>query len=258
MALKLSTKLRNDLLSGKDMRQIFEDATIKIYSGTAPVSADAVYTGNLLVTISKASGTVTTGEVSVAQEALILVGSHGSGETFTLIVGGVSYTYTNTPDLDVIPVATAWAKIINETCPDVEAMSSGTATIYIRSRLKGVLLVWSKAGTGTTNSTTGAQALADTVSNVTADTIRLGAASSGVIAKASEVWSGVAVASGTASYFRMGTSLDVDADDTSAKVFPRIQGSCGVSGTEMIMSNTTITSGATQTIDTATITMPGS
>lgn len=258
MALKISTKMRNDLLSGKELRKTFEDAVIQIYSGAAPSTADAVYSGTLLCTISKAAAVVHTADISIAQEALILVGSHASGETFTFIDDGTNYTYTNTPDLDAIPIATAWAKIINDTNPNVDAMSSGTATIYLRAKFKGVAHTWSLAGTGTSNAGTGAHALTDTIANTTNDTIRFGAAVDGVISKASETWSGVAVATGTAGYFRIQNSTDVGAEDSVNKLFPRIQGTVGVSGTEMTLSNTTITSGATQTIDTATITMPAS
>jgi hypothetical protein len=259
MSVKLSTKLRNDLMSGEDLRRIFEDAVIKVYSGAAPASADLAPTGTLLVTVSKSAGTVSAGEKSVAQQAKLLIGSHAPAETFTLIVNGTSYIYTNTPDAgDEIAVAAAFATYINENCNLVEAMASGTATVYIRSKFKGTALTWTIAGTGTINTTTGAQALADTVSNVTADTIRFGAAVDGVLSKAAETWQGTAVATGVAGYFRMVNSTDDASDDSTNKAFPRIQGACGVSGTEMTLSNTTITSGAPQTIDTATITMPAS
>jgi hypothetical protein len=96
------------------------------------------------------------------------------------------------------------------------------------------------------------------VTNITADTIRFGAAADGVISKAAETWSGTAVATGTAGYFRIVNSTDDGLTDAVNKVYPRLQGNVGISGTEMTLSNTTITSGATQTIDTATITMPAS
>lgn len=258
MALKLSTKLRNQLLGGEDLRRIFEDGVLKIYSGSAPSSADDIVSGVLLATITKASGTVSASEVSTHQEALLAIGSHASGETFTLIVNGVSYTYTNTPDLDAIPIAAAFAKYIDANCPDVEAFASGTINVYVRSKYKGVAVTWSIAGTGTINSTTGAQALADSVANSLADTIRFAAPASGVIAKETAVWSGVAVATGVAGYFRLINSADDGSADGSNLLYPRLQGSVGVSGTEMTMSNTTITSGATQTVDSASITMPAS
>ena len=257
MSLKLSTNFRNTLLAGGDLRKTFEDAIITIYSGSAPATADAAATGTPLVIITKSQGTVTTGEVSTSQEASILVGSHALNETFTFINDGVSYTYTNNPDLNAIAIAATWANIINA-APGIDAMASGAVTIYVRSKYKGVLHVWSLAGTGTTNGSTGAHALVDTVSNVTVDTIRFGVSTSGALSKDAATWSGPAIATGVAGYFRITNSADVGAIDSVHLLFPRLQGSVGISGTEMTISNTTITSGAVQTIDTATITMPAS
>lgn len=253
MALKLSTKLRNQMLGGEDFRRIFEDAVINIWSGSAPSTADLAPTGTLLVSITKSSGTVSAGEVSTAKEARLQVTSHASAETFTATINSVAYTFTNTPDAgDAAAVAAAWAAVIDRDCPDVDAMAAGTDTIYIRSRWKGVTFTIAKSGTGSSTLTD------DAVANAVADTVRFGAPSAGVIAKDAATWSGEAVASGTAGYFRIQTSADDDSNDTSNVLFSRLQGSVGLSGTEMILSNTTITLGATQTIDTASITMPAS
>lgn len=253
MALKLSTRLRNDLLGGRELREIFEDAVIKIYSGAAPTAADDAVTGTLLVTITKASGTVTSGEVSTAKEAKLVIGSHALNETFIVTINGTSYTYTNNPDVgDEIAVATEVAKMINNAEQPVWAATCGTATIYIRSKYRGLNFTIAKSGTGTHTLTD------DAVANVTQDTIRFGAPSAGAISKDAAVWSGVAVATGTAGYFRIVNSADDGSLDSVNLDYPRLQGSVGVSGTEMTLSNTTITSGATQTIDTATITMPAS
>jgi len=253
MALKLSTNMRNALLSGKELRKVYEDAVIKIYSGTAPSSADDAASGTLLATITKSSGTVSSGEVSTAKEARLQVTSHAGAETFTATINGVAYTFVNTPDVGVaIDVAKAWAAYIEANCPAVLANAAGTDTIYIRSRYAGVTFTITKGGTGSSTLTD------DAVTGVLADTIRFNAASDGVVSKASETWSGVAVATGTAGYFRIVNSADDALSDASAKIYPRLQGNVGVSGTEMTLSNTTITSGATQTIDTATITMPAS
>ena len=253
MALKLSTKMRNDLLSGKELRKTFEDAVIKIYSGTAPATADEAVSGTLLVTVSKAAGTVSVAEKSTCMESLLNVGSHASGETFGVTINAVDYLYVNTPDLDAIPLAAAYAAVIDQ-CPDVEAHACGTINIYIRSKFAGVTYTCVVKG-----AVTGTQTLTlNAVANATADTIRFGSAVDGVISKAVETWSGVAVSTGVAGYFRIVNSTDDGLTDAVNKVYPRLQGNVGISGTEMTLSNTTITSGATQTIDTATITMPAS
>ncbi len=79
-------------------------------------------------------------------------------------------------------------------------------------------------------------------------------ASSGTLSKRTSTWDGVAVATGTAGYFRYCAST-ADAGGTSTTEL-RIQGAVATSGSELNMSSTTITSGATTTIDTFDITMP--
>lgn len=79
-------------------------------------------------------------------------------------------------------------------------------------------------------------------------------ASSGTLSKQTNTWDGVAVATGTAGYFRYCASTS-DAGGTSTTEI-RIQGAVASSGAELNMSSTSITSGATTTIDTFDITIP--
>lgn len=77
----------------------------------------------------------------------------------------------------------------------------------------------------------------------------------GVIEKASgEVWSGVAVATGTAGWFRfVGNAADAGALSTT---LPRIDGSVGTSGADMNFGTTSIVTGRTYTLDTFSLTLP--
>lgn len=84
--------------------------------------------------------------------------------------------------------------------------------------------------------------------------LEFGAAASGAISKNSDVWSGVAAASGVAGYFRLFANA-TDAGGASTSL-PRIDGSIGTSGADLNMSSTTLTSGQTYTIDTFTLTLP--
>jgi len=68
-----------------------------------------------------------------------------------------------------------------------------------------------------------------------------------------EVWSAVAVATGTAGWYRLSLLADAGAVSTTA---PRLDGAVAVSNSDMNISNTAITSGATQTVDAFTITLP--
>jgi len=75
---------------------------------------------------------------------------------------------------------------------------------------------------------------------------------------AAETWQFVGLATGVAGWFRhMGNALDdLNADQT--KVLPRMDGRIGGpgSGAEMILSNVTVTQGATTTIDSYALSLP--
>ncbi len=81
----------------------------------------------------------------------------------------------------------------------------------------------------------------------------LAAAVSGVLSKNADIWSGVAGATGTASYFRLVVNTDTGVLSTTEI---RMQGTVGTSGADINMSSVSIVSGATQTIDTWDLTMP--
>jgi len=79
-------------------------------------------------------------------------------------------------------------------------------------------------------------------------------AAAGVLSKQTNTWDGVAVATGVAGYFRYCADKTDPGTATTTEV--RIQGAVATSGAELNMSNTSITSAATTTIDTFDITMP--
>lgn len=82
------------------------------------------------------------------------------------------------------------------------------------------------------------------------------ASSGSVLSKAAaEVWSFVAVATGTAGWFRhIGNAADSEAVDTAT--YPRIDGRISTSGAEMSLSNLNVVTGATTTVDSYTISWP--
>jgi hypothetical protein len=85
--------------------------------------------------------------------------------------------------------------------------------------------------------------------------LEFGDAASGSISKASgETWQDTGIAAGTAGWFRfVGNPTD---DGSASTTLPRIDGSVGTSGADLNMSSTSITVGATYTIDTFTLTLP--
>jgi len=87
-----------------------------------------------------------------------------------------------------------------------------------------------------------------------ANGLEFGAAANGAISKNSELWQDTGIASGTAGWFRLcGNPVDNGAESTT---LPRVDGTVGTSGADLNMTNTSITVGATYTIDTFTLTLP--
>lgn len=80
------------------------------------------------------------------------------------------------------------------------------------------------------------------------------AAVSGILEKeTTEVWSGVNVASGTATFYRHVAVGDTGA---SSMTEARIQGDIATAGADMNLSNTVLASAATQTIDYYVVALP--
>jgi len=76
----------------------------------------------------------------------------------------------------------------------------------------------------------------------------------GVLSKtSSETWRGVNAATGTASFFRYSTLADAGASSTT---IPRIQGTVGVSGSDLLVDSVSFTSAASTTIKSVNISMP--
>ena len=92
------------------------------------------------------------------------------------------------------------------------------------------------------------------VAGVATNGLELDPIISGVLSKATdEVWSGVGLATGTAGWFRFFSNA-VDAGSDASAV--RLDGSVGTSGATLNLSSTSITLGATVTIDGFDLTEP--
>ncbi len=257
MAEKYSTGLLKEMLAGAPFRKIFADCVMKIYSGTAPATADAAVAGTLLCTISKNSGAVTPGEVSTARQATINITAGTTGQTIIVAINGVDYTYTipagETGDLRLIALSVA--KMLDE-IDAIEAIANGGAdngNVHIRSRVPGLSFTIAKGGGGSGGTSTWTLT-DDVVVNVRSDCLQFDAPSGGVISKpAGDVWSGVNSAGGTAAYYRICKSDD---DGTESTTQPRAQGAISTSGAELNLSSVNLAAGATTTIDQFSLTLP--
>jgi len=78
-------------------------------------------------------------------------------------------------------------------------------------------------------------------------------AAAGAVAKANEIWSGTNATSGTATFWRFIKTGDTGALSTTEV---RLQGNAATSGSELVMTSTTLAGGAPQNIDYFTVALP--
>lgn len=255
MALRLSTGLRNFCLAGGSVKDALQGGKLLIYSGAQPATADTAPSGTLLCTITAASG-AHTAEVLATGTVTLNTGAAGSIDTLT--VDGIAIIDAAVPfNTSLTQTATDLVAAINNAASDPEysATSSGAVVTIKAKRGSGAgpngFVV---ASTVTTLTKTDV----NMASGVTAlNGVSFGTATAGVLVKlASQVWSGVAGATGTAGWFRfVGAVADSGITDTTESDF-RLDGSISTSGAQLNMSNTSIASGATQTISSFPITLP--
>jgi hypothetical protein len=256
MTLRLSTALRNLVLDGGSVKNALHGGKLQIYSGSQPATADAAPTGTLLATITAASG-AHTAEV-LATGTVTLAGS--SGSVTALTVDGVSIiTSAVAFDTSLTITAANLALEINNTqsTPEYTATSSGA-----------IVTISARRGSGATPNTFVVDATCTTMTSTDVDMsggvtaangLKFGMAAAGILPKLStQTWSGVAVATGTAGWFRfVGAVADSGALDAS-ELQVRLDGAVSTSGSQLNMSSTSITTSATQTITSFPITLPTS
>lgn len=255
MTMRLSTGLRNFIAKQGGIAEALNNGIIEIYTGAQPASADAAPSGTLLCTISNNAGAVTS-EVLATGTLTLTGGSAGSVNTLT--VNGI----------DVIGGAVPFNATLAQTALDVATqINRNTGTVeYTASAAGAVVTISALPGTGASpngfvvaeTTTTLTATVANMAGGVAAvNGLKFDTAAAGVLSKlASQVWSGLNGATGTAGWFRQyGSAADSKALD-SAGVALRIDGAIATSGAEINLNNTAFASGATSTIATWTMTVP--
>lgn len=256
MAWRPSIALRNFMLEGGGLKKALSNCFIKLYTGSQPANAEAAPTGTLLCTYSLSSGTPTREVQSVG--TVDLTGG-GAGSVDTLTVNSIEIMGSSTP------FNTSLAQTAADVCTKInnnpfnylfDAFVTSTDIINIRARpgLGALPNGWVVASTTTTITKTDAN-MAAGVSAVNG--LLWGDSAAGIISKhPSQVWSGVAVAGGTAGWFRIEAAVtDAGALDSLEAVI-RVDGAVATSGAELNMTPTTITLAATQTISSFAVTLP--
>ena len=278
MALDFSVAYRNLRMRGCSFKDMFEGGEIEIWSGSGPSTADAAATGTRLATITLGSATRTPETVATA---LLAFSGGGAGDLVTSItlesgttdeILGATVTWTTSDAITGDLVATQinkftqrlaklWAysdgagNVTVYMCPG-HGDSVNTAAMAVSITQVGGSLACAingasddQMGKGAGGSTAGV----DSANGLTWDEV-----SAGVISKTG-TWSGVCDNSGTAGYWRLvgvNNATDTGVIDSAPYLYPRIQGRCGLSGSDMNMDSLTFTSGNTYTIDTFQITEP--
>lgn len=239
MALKLSTGLRNSLLGDAflkgtnlqyndngvssdtitDSSNRFKDAGFRV--GDAITCANSTTAGNDISGITLTG--VANGTLTFATGTLAATESFLSSTTVTSNNGGSFKTLMQNGIIE----------IYSGSQPS-DADSAETGTKLVRLTLSG----------GSFTAEAAANGLEFKVEN------------DGTISKnTDETWQGEASATGTAGYFRFyDNNYDTGADKTAV----RFDGNVGTSGAQLNISNTSITSGATVTVDTFDVTLPAS
>ena len=258
MSLKLSTCLRNTILSTQPMAQAMDNCVLKLYTGSQPATADAAPTGTLLNTYSASSGAITREVLAVG--TITLAGTSGSANTLTLNSVEIMGAVVNSTGA-VNSTATAVATQINNNPKNTYVVasttgSSGVITLTAKPGYGALMNTWVLAGTGTTITLTQTTAMTGGVTALNCLQWTIPAAAGVLSALASQTWSGVAGNTGTAGWARFEGSVSDSGALDSTFVWPRMDCAVSTSGAELNLSSTTITSGATQTITSFQITLP--
>jgi hypothetical protein len=263
MALRSSTGLRQAIAGSYGWRQALANGRLRIYSGTQPATADTAASGTLLETFTLSGGAFTA--ETRAQASLTLTGSSGSLDTLevggAIEILGAAVSFSS----DLTTTAALIAAQINSyrSTPDFTAESSGAVvTIYAPWGLgagandltiastETTLGVSVNGGSSSTFGGTGSPAAGVTAVNG----LNWQVPAAGVLSKETTVWQAVAVASGTAGYFRF--EADADDDQGASTSYRRLDGSISTSGADLNISSLSITTDATDTINTFTLTVP--
>lgn len=248
MTLRISTGLRNEMLGyfGGNARY---GGTLAVLTATDIAAVDG---GAGVDSLTSVAGAFLTAGFSVGDSIIVIgfsggaAGMIGPFEIMSVVAGTITVPTGSLAD-DAAGESVTIVAIRGGSLRDV--FKRGVLKIYTGAQpadadqaVIGTLLVTITLASGAF------------VAGAPANGLEFGEAAGGAIAKTSGVWSGVAAATGTAGWFRLsGNPTDAGA---LSYTLPRIDGAIATSGAELNMSSTAVTSGATVTIDTFTITLP--
>jgi len=238
--IEYSTAFRNLLQGFCSKKRLLTNGVFRIYDGTPPDSPDYAATGTMLCQITLSSGAWTPEVLSYGQVTL----SGTGGQVDSVTVNSVELLNSPIVYLTSLTVTAALvASAINRNITNPKYIASSSGAVATIKALPGTGIspnTWVVACTvsgGTLAKTVVAMSGGVApVNGLTFDEVIVG-----VLEKIG-VWSGVNSATGTASYFRMTSSVaDNDLVDAAPWTKPRMQGTCGQNNADYIMGSTSMT-----------------
>lgn len=258
MALRVSTALRNAMTESLDLKHALSNCFLKVYTGGQPATANLSPSGTLLNTYTDASGAITREVLS--QGSVTFSGSVG-GTISAITVNSIEILgQTIVPITDVTTTAALVVSAIN---------NNPKNHLFNASNVAGKVFITAKAGLGSlpngwvVSTTTATISKSDVnmgteTAGVTAVSgLKWGDSAAGVLTKLStQTWSGTAVATGTAGWFRFEAAVSDAGGTDSSEAIIRLDGVVGVSGAELNMGSTTFTLGVSYSIASFALTLP--
>lgn len=238
MTLRLSTKTRQDMAEYKaTATHLMTDTSISFGDGDGTDSRDTINDSN--------SGL---GDFNI-REKITVSGSTSNDGTYEIL------------SVTAGTIEVAAGNLTDEGSGDQVILAAASGGSFADIFRNGVLDIYTGSQPDDADSAeTGTKLVSITLSSgsfsggTATNGINMGEYSSGVLAKESgETWSGEASASGTAGWFRFYAN---DYTTGASEVKPRFDGNIATSGAELNLSNTTITSGGTVTVDSFALTFP--
>ena len=265
MALRFSPGLQNFVAQQGSWKRAFDNGVIEIYTGSQPATPDLAVTGTLLVTLTDSAGAFT--PETLGTGVLTLSGTTaGSVDTLTLlgveIMGSVTAYNTSLTQT----AADVCLKVNRnpKNCMVVATNSGAVITLTARPGFgtllnSAALTITSTTMTSAVTSTSFASGTGGSVAGINpANGLQMDYnAAAGVLTKnTTQTWSGTAVATGTAGWFRYKGSVSDAGSLDSVAAYRRMDGNIATSGANLNMSSTSIVSSALQTLSTFSFTVP--
>jgi len=233
----------------KTEKEIFNDGVLRIYGGFQPIDADNAINGAMLCEITLLGLTFVPGTKSTRQKSTVTVTAGTAADKYIVNINGVAYEYDMIQGDSATIIAAALAELID--VDDAVSAVSSVGVVVIRAKFGGNVFTI----TNVNSTQVGNVVIATPTASVRAAGIQFGSATAGILEKETGTWSGTAVATGTAAWWRISGNA-VDAGTGGNTTLPRIDGNCSTTSGDLILRTLEIVTGDPIVIQSCTITIP--